>query len=140
MSQHDIPYNPDLLFIFLGFCSISINGFIFPSGTLSPTLLDVAAITGLPISRNKIPSLHHLPCNALNIQFGKITAPYSNFISGNFKVRGNVSDIKHQAFILLWLCKFFLCTNLVAVVIEYSYYVIILGNCLALGSLFFSVL
>lgn len=49
LSTFDIPANYDALLPLLGFWSTKFNMFIFPWGSLTLTLLDVAAITGLPI-------------------------------------------------------------------------------------------
>lgn len=85
LSQHDIPLNLELLFGFLSFWSYSVNGFILLSGVVSPILLDVVTITGLPIIGDDVPSLFELSFSALKVNFSKNTSSYSNFLAANAK-------------------------------------------------------
>lgn len=50
LSVVNIPACYDLLHPFLGFWSAEFNAFIFSWGMLTPTLLDVASIIGMPLS------------------------------------------------------------------------------------------
>ena len=100
LSCQDVPNNPTLMFSFLGFWATSINGFIFPFTTISPTLLDVVAIIGLPIKGEKLPALFSLLVGELGIQFSKLNASYSTFLTINVKSRGLVSNGEHYAFLL----------------------------------------
>lgn len=54
ISSFNIRVNYDVLLPLLDFWSVEFNTFIFPWGLLTPTLLDVAAIIGIPISRKPI--------------------------------------------------------------------------------------
>lgn len=49
LSTISIPSYYDQLIPLLGYWSTEVNIFIFPWGTLTPTLLDVVAILGLPL-------------------------------------------------------------------------------------------
>ena len=53
-----------------------------------------------------------------------------------------MEDLEHKAFLLSWLCKFFICKSSVAMVDEFSYYVssILTHYYLNLGALYLSLL
>ena len=130
------------MFDFLGFWVTSINGFIFPFVVLSLTLLDITTITGLLFKGEELPALFSLSVGDLGIQFSKSEASYSVFLATNAKSKSFVSDGKHHTFMLYWLYKYFICTNSVAIVFDYSYYVaaIVSNKPLALVPLFLSLL
>ena len=60
LCRQDVPINTTLMFNFLEFWANSISVFIFPFATMSLTLLDVVAITGLPIEGEELPALSSL--------------------------------------------------------------------------------
>ena len=90
---------------------------------MSPTLLDVIATTGLPVKGKELPILFSLLARDLGIQYSKSIASYLAFLTVNAKSKGLVSNDEHHAFLLYWLCKYFICMNSVAIIFEYSYYV-----------------
>ena len=90
---------------------------------VTPTLLDVAATLGLPTAGDDIPSLYSFPVPGLGINFSKSTSGYSNFLANNVKSRGAVTNAEHNAFLLYWFSKYFLCSSSVAAVQELQLYV-----------------
>ena len=104
----------------------SMNGFIFPFATMSPTLLDATAIIRLPVEGEELPTLFKLSIGELGIQFSKSSASYLAFLAANAKKKGLVFNGEHHAFLFYWLCKYFICTNSVAIIFEYSYYVAVI--------------
>lgn len=142
LSSHDIPLQLDFLFAFVGFWSTPLNGFVFSFSMLSPTLLDVAAITGLPLRGEEPSALHTTPIEDLKIKFSKITCSYTSFQGANEKHQGPVIDGEHNVFLLLWFCKYFICSNSVAVVQEFQLVIslFVFGANICLDSLFLSLL
>ena len=124
------------------FWTTSINGFGFPFGTMSLTLLKITTITGLPAKGEELLILFSLLARDLGIQISKSSALYSAFLVANAKNKGLVSNGKHHTFLLYWLCKYFICTNFVAIVSKYSYYMasIVSSRALALALLFLTLL
>lgn len=106
-----IPIRLDLLFVFAGFWSTPLNGFLFPFRMINPTLLDVATITGLPIIGEEPSSLHTTLVEDLKIMFSKSASSYASFLVTNKKKQEVVSDGEHNAFFLYWFCKYFICSN-----------------------------
>ena len=53
-----------------------------------------------------------------------------------------MGDTEHRGFLLVWICRFFVCTSSVAVVAEFTLYVlaILSKNYLNIGTLFLSLL
>ena len=90
---------------------------------MSPTLLDVAAIVGLPIDGDKVPYLHDVLGTDLDFQGNKKKNTYFTFINTFNKGSDLMGETEHKAFILFWICQFFVCTSLVAVVAEFTLYV-----------------
>ena len=120
----------------LGFWATFVNSFIFPFSLMSPTLVDVMTITRLPINGEKLPTLFAISIEDLGIHFSKSGASYSKFLTTNAKSRSVVSDGEYHAFLLYWLCKYFVCNNFVTMVSEYSYYVVAIASSKSLAWLF----
>ncbi|KAJ1401625.1 hypothetical protein SESBI_28640 [Sesbania bispinosa] len=74
---------------------------------ITPTLLDVAIITGLPPSGNTyLPTSQ--PSMTITYEDGKLT--YKGFIGNNHdKQSDSVSDEEHMTFLWLWLSSFVFC-------------------------------
>lgn len=85
LSKCDIPFHFDLLFAFVDFWNIAINGFFFPLGMMSHTLFHVTASLGLPIHGDEVCSLYNMMFVNLGVKFSKSSASYSNFLSANNK-------------------------------------------------------
>ncbi|MCI25135.1 hypothetical protein A2U01_0046324, partial [Trifolium medium] len=86
----------------------STNTFQFKCGMMTPTLLDVAAITGLrPLGED------YDPANASgNIPFTYSENTFSEYIAENKgKDNEEVSDVEHIAFLTLWLSHYIFCSK-----------------------------
>ena len=86
---------------------------------MSPIFLDIVAITGLPIDREKLPTLFALLAEDLGVHFSKLGASYSSFFTINAKSKSAMSDGEHYTVLLYWLCKYFICINSISMVFEY---------------------
>ena len=95
---------------------------------MSPTLYDAVAIIGLAIDGDEIPFLHDVLGNDLGFQVNKKNNAYSNFINTFNRGSGVVGEIKHKAFLLFWICQFFICTSPIAVVVKFTPYVNMILN------------
>ena len=120
---------------------MSNNGFIFPFASMSFTLLDITTITSFPVKGKEISTLFSLFVEDLGIQFSKSSASYLAFLTDNTKNKGPISDREHHVFLFFWFCKYFIYTNSIAIVSEYSYYMetIISSKPLALALSFFFI-
>ena len=67
---------------------------------MSPTLLNVAIVTGLLVDKEELPSLFPLSTKDLQIHFSKSGASYLAFLTANGKCKGSVSNVEHHAFLL----------------------------------------
>jgi hypothetical protein len=75
---------------------------------MTPTLFDVAAITGLsPLGETYDPSK-----TSLAIEFAPKEKTFQKYIQENHAVGGEeVSDIEHVAFLTLWLSHYIFCSK-----------------------------
>ncbi|XP_057457307.1 uncharacterized protein LOC130748161 isoform X2 [Lotus japonicus] len=108
LSRSPITYNPAMLLSSLFFWERSTNSFHVPFGMLSPTLLDVAAITGLWVVGDDYHS-SVAPTNPIAIPTDNIA--FSKFIKDHYVENGEVSDAEHVAFLLYWLSAYVFCTK-----------------------------
>ena len=77
-----------------------MNGFVFPFVAMSPTLLNVTAITRLLVKGEGLLALFTLSARDLGIQFSKSSALYLIFLATNTKNKGLVFYGEHHAFLL----------------------------------------
>ena len=82
----------------------------------------------MPVDRDEVPFLHDVLDNDLSIQINKKNNIYSTFINTFNKGSGPIGKIKHRAFLLFWICHFFVCASLVVVVGEFAPYVLAILN------------
>ncbi|KAK2361529.1 Aminotransferase, plant mobile domain family protein [Trifolium repens] len=101
-------YKPELLIAALHFYEKSTNTFQFKCGMLTPTLLDVAAITGLkPIGDHFDPTKTG---DKVELNYKENT--FSKYIAENMGKAGEeVSIEEHVAFLTLWLSHFVFCSK-----------------------------
>ena len=142
LSKKEIHPNFELLYNFLSFWNMSANVFCSLAGMIDPTLYDVVAITGLPVDGDEVLFLHDALDIDLGFQVNKKNNVDSIFMHTFIRGSGPVCDIKHQAFLLFWICHFFICTSLVAVVVEFGPYIsaILSRSYLNIGLLFLSLM
>ena len=141
LSKLSFSPNNDMFLTFLGFWNSTISTFVFLCGIMSPTLFDVATMLGLPIIGEDIPTLHYEDFEDLGCLVYKEITSYSKYMEKHRRLQGAVNKTEHNAFIFFWLCKFFICSNSLATVNEYSYYMvaIISSRLINLGALFLSL-
>lgn len=118
---------------------------MLPKATIGLTLLDVLTILNLSIHGEDLLSLYGICCvpsTTLGIKFSKDDSRYSKFMLLATKKSDIVSPGEHHAFLLMWFCRYFICTGLVGVVSEYCNFVsaITSDHDLALGPLHLSTL
>ncbi|KAK2449848.1 hypothetical protein QL285_009003 [Trifolium repens] len=101
-------YKPELLVAALHFYEKSTNTFQFKCGMLTPTLLDVAAITGLrPVGDHFDPTKTG---DKVEVNFQEAT--FSKYIAEQMGKEGEeVSTEEHVAFLTLWLSHFVFCSK-----------------------------
>ncbi|WJX67184.1 hypothetical protein P8452_51676 [Trifolium repens] len=101
-------YKPELLVAALHFYEKSTNTFQFKCGMLTPTLLDVAAITGLrPIGDHFDPTKTG---DKVEVNFQEAT--FFKYIAEQMGKEGEeVSTEEHVAFLTLWLSHFVFCSK-----------------------------
>ena len=68
-----------------------------------------------------------------------LTLPFVNTFNRGC---GPISETEHKAFLLFWICRFFVCTNSAAMVAEFTVYLlaILSRNYLNIDTLFLSLL
>ncbi|XP_057443868.1 uncharacterized protein LOC130736024 [Lotus japonicus] len=108
LSRSPISYNPAMLLSSLFFWERSTNSFHVPFGMITPTLLDVAAITGLWVVDDDYHS-STAPTKPIAISTDNIA--FSRFIKDHYDEDGEVSDAEHVAFLLYWLSAYVFCTK-----------------------------
>lgn len=88
---------------------------------ITPTLLDVAAILGLPLAGKNVHAYNFL--KKIDLGFVHAKGVYSTFIKQNAETEGEVTDFKHSTFLMYLFSKFFYGTASVGVVQELQSYV-----------------
>ncbi|CAJ2642239.1 unnamed protein product [Trifolium pratense] len=102
-----LKYHQEMIIAALHFFEYSTSTFHFECGMMTPTLLDVAAITGLsPLGDTYDPSK-----NSDTIKFDFRNKSYSKYILENRKTDNEVSAEGHVAFLTLWLSQYVFCTQ-----------------------------
>ena len=93
------------------------------------------------IINEDIPSLHDENFEDLSYPMYKEIASYGKYMEEPRQLQGTVSKTEHNTFVFFWLYKFFICSNFLAMVNEYSYYItaIISSRPMNLGALFISL-
>ncbi|XP_028121096.1 uncharacterized protein LOC114318399 [Camellia sinensis] len=85
----------------------SSNSLLFNFGMISPTILDVAHLTGLPILGNPIHALLEPPKVTFTLNTNICYTDFAKNYQG--KPGSPVDDKERTAFYLLWLCEFLFC-------------------------------
>ncbi|KAK2442745.1 serine/threonine-protein phosphatase 7 long form protein [Trifolium repens] len=113
LSREGPKYNAEMLKAALHFWENSTNTFHLKAGMMTPTLFDVAAITGLrptgPTFDPKYTTVNH--------QFDFKVLSFSGFLKTFHDLSSDdVSHEEHIAFLTYWLSHFILCTSSLQVV------------------------
>lgn len=109
-----------MLLAALQFWDSSINSFHTKCGMITPTLLDIAAITSLK------PTGEVFDCEAvapisLRFDVGDSRKPtYNNFIDHHATSSGPVTTEEHVAFLTLWLSRFVFCSRSMQIAKHFS--------------------
>ena len=142
LSKKELLPNFGLLYVFLGFYSTSANALCLPFNMIGLTLHDVAAITGLPVDGDEVLFLHDVLGTGMGFHVNKKNNAYSIYINTFKRGSGPVGDIEHRAFLLFWICYFFVCTSSMAILAEFTPYVsaILRRSYLNINALFLSLL
>ncbi|KAL5122913.1 hypothetical protein HKD37_02G003610 [Glycine soja] len=107
-SRFGPEYRPEMLIAAMHFFESSTNTFQFKCGMMTPTLLDVAALTGLrPNGETYDPTK-----SSDNIKLVYKENTFSKYIAEHKgSVEEEVSDEEHVAFLTLWLSHYVFCTK-----------------------------
>ncbi|KAL5173278.1 hypothetical protein HKD37_16G045853 [Glycine soja] len=107
-SRFGPEYRPEMLIAAMHFFESSTNTFQFKCGMMTPTLLDVAALTGLrPSGETYDPTK-----SSDNIKLIYKENTFSKYIAEHKgSVEEEVSDEEHVAFLTLWLSHYVFCTK-----------------------------
>lgn len=115
LSTIEIPHNFDVLVPLMWFWSTSLNTFCFPMGMLTPILLDVAAILGLPARGRKVHVDPNFPTDGLVYEHD---SAFQNLLSWDVKKSCHVTDAEHQAFLMYFFNKYVYIINSFTVIKE----------------------
>ncbi|RYR03375.1 hypothetical protein Ahy_B06g082286 [Arachis hypogaea] len=138
LSKNSYTVNSGLMGGALYFWNETSHNFYIPYGMITPTLLDVAAITDLPPLGGKILTTTK-STTGVKYAIDISSTTYQSFILNN---RGQdeapVSDNEHIAFLLYWLSGVVFCTQSIQVEVTYLPLAIMLaeGRKLCLAKLF----
>ncbi|KAK2435499.1 serine/threonine-protein phosphatase 7 long form protein [Trifolium repens] len=139
LSREGPKYNAEMLIAALHFWENSTNTFHLKAGMMTPTLFDVAAITGLRPTGPTYDPKYTTP----NHQFDFKTLSYSKYIETFHDLSSvEVSHEEHIAFLTYWLSHFVFCTGSLQVVKRLVPLAIMLhqGQDVALGRLILACL
>ncbi|WJX32837.1 hypothetical protein P8452_21118 [Trifolium repens] len=108
LSRVGPKYHQEMLVAALHFFESSTNTFHFECGMMTPTLFDVAAITGLsPLGETYDPAK-----TSASIEFAPKEKTFLKYIQENHAVgEEEVSDVEHVAFLTLWLSHYIFCSS-----------------------------
>ncbi|QHO12431.1 uncharacterized protein DS421_15g506860 [Arachis hypogaea] len=138
LSKNFYTVNSGLMGGALYFWDETSHTFHTPYGMIIPTLLDVAAITGLPpLGEEILTTTRSITDSKYAIDISSIT--YQSFIFNNRGREGEpVSDNEHMAFLLYWLSGVVFCVRSIQVEITYVPLAVMLaeGKRLCLAKLF----
>lgn len=115
LSRSGLAYQPEMLMAALHFFESSTNTFHFECGMMTPTLLDVAAITGLTPSG----AVYDPNMSSKSIKITIKDKTYSKYIAEHHSDSEEVSGEEHVAFLVLWLSHFVFCTKSLQVAMKF---------------------
>ncbi|GAU28512.1 hypothetical protein TSUD_156690 [Trifolium subterraneum] len=107
LSRLGLKYQQEMIIAALHFFESSTNTFQFECGMMTPTLFDVAAITGLsPTGDTYDPTLA-----GSKIEPNIRAKSYTRYIEEQNQLKGEVSYEEHVAFLIFWLSQHVFCTR-----------------------------
>uniref|UniRef100_A0A2N9GFN9 Aminotransferase-like plant mobile domain-containing protein n=1 Tax=Fagus sylvatica TaxID=28930 RepID=A0A2N9GFN9_FAGSY len=111
-SKYDIPINPSLLIALINFWSPVTNTFSFSEGYMTPTVVDVFALTCLRPMRESAHSLMAFGIGPEEDILNGIPLNYADFIKVVKGASNSTVSYKEECyFYLFWICKFLACTS-----------------------------
>ncbi|KAK1644945.1 hypothetical protein QYE76_062750 [Lolium multiflorum] len=108
LSLSPLEKNENILKTIGYFWSDALNCFMFGHGPMTPTLLDVAMITGLDIA-SPSPSAFKLPKVPFTLSSKKECTSWGAYLNRYMKTKGPVTEREHTAFLNFWLEHFIFC-------------------------------
>src|SRR4051812_10692234 len=117
LSKTGLKYNQTMLVASVHFWDASHNTFHLPCGMITPTLFDIAAITGLrPTGETFDPN--EMDNDTIGFNDSQVT--YTAFIQKHhITTETTVSDEEHIAFLALWLSRCAFCSRSIQVAKRY---------------------
>jgi hypothetical protein len=117
LTRKEIFYNHEMLLASIHFWESSTNTFQLPCGMLTPTLFDIAAITGLrPTGQVFDPTKIKNPRDFFDFQ----KTGLNSFLAENMATGPEVSDKEHIAFLTYWLNFFVFCPSSLQITVSCS--------------------
>ncbi|KAK1551501.1 hypothetical protein QYE76_017487 [Lolium multiflorum] len=137
LSLSPLEKNENILKTIGYFWSDALNCFMFGHGPMTPTLLDVAMITGLDIA-SPSPSAFKLPKVPFTLSSKTECTSWGAYLKRYMKTKGPVTEREHTAFLNFWLEHFIFCGPSLAPTKNYLSlaYELAKGTQLGLGKLF----
>ncbi|KAK1645770.1 hypothetical protein QYE76_063575 [Lolium multiflorum] len=137
LSLSPLEKNENILKTIGYFWSDALNCFMFGHGPMTPTLLDVAMITGLDIA-SPSPSAFKLPKVPFTLSSKKECTSWGAYLNRYMKTKGPVTEREHTAFLNFWLEHFIFCGPSLAPTKNYLSlaYELAKGTHLGIGKLF----
>ncbi|KAK1648838.1 hypothetical protein QYE76_066643 [Lolium multiflorum] len=137
LSLSPLEKNENILKTIGYFWSDALNCFMFGHGPMTPTLLDVAMITGLDIA-SPSPSAFKLPKVPFTLSSKTECTSWGAYLKRYMKTKGPVTEREHTAFLNFWLEHFIFCGPSLAPTKNYLSlaYELAKGTHLGLGKLF----
>ncbi|KAK1610118.1 hypothetical protein QYE76_033791 [Lolium multiflorum] len=137
LSLSPLEKNENILKTIGYFWSDALNCFMFGHGPMTPTLLDVAMITGLDIA-SPCPSAFMLPKVPFTLSSKTECTSWGAYLRRYMKTKGPVTEKEHTAFLNFWLEHFIFCGPSLAPTKNYLSlaYELAKGTQLGIGKLF----
>lgn len=120
VSTKEVSQNFNILFPLMSFLLTTLNAFVFSWGILTPTLLDVVAILGLPVGGRDVHADPGFSDADPNYSFPRA---FANLMAWNSKTSGDVTDAEHYAFLMYFFNKYFSSNKSFGLVKELSSFV-----------------
>ncbi|XP_028083050.1 uncharacterized protein LOC114284348 isoform X3 [Camellia sinensis] len=136
LSKIRIEIDKHLFFAALFFWSVPANSFHLNCGMMSPTILDIAALTGLRLHGEEVSAVFSTAKSPCPISYSKTMTAYDKFIDLSIDPNG-VTEDEHVRFLVMWLNKFLFCNASHKITKDYTELAIALaaGRKLALAPL-----
>nr|GMD41512.1 uncharacterized protein LOC109181345 [Ipomoea batatas] len=123
LSKIDIPMDKNLLYAALFFWSASTNSFHFRFGMMSPTVLDVVALTGFMPHGEEVCGVLSTLESSEDFGMKRVSSDeqfnYCKFLDVSMGAVA-VTEDEHISFLVMWLSKYLLCNSSPSMMKEYT--------------------